>query len=174
MWRGEDPVIVGAGPAYGVYQCADGKFVSLSIVLEDHFWRNLCRAIGRDDLGGLNVLERWQRRSELTQVLAEAMLSRPRDEWVEALAQADVASGPVYDLGEVLADPHFRERGMFVDFEGPGGERTPLVSHPLRFSETPTSIRRLAPQVGEHTDELLSDLGYGADEVAALREAGDI
>jgi crotonobetainyl-CoA:carnitine CoA-transferase CaiB-like acyl-CoA transferase len=174
MWRGEDPVIVGAGPAYAVYECADGKFISLSIVLEDHFWRNLCRAIGRDDLAGLNVIERWQQRSELTEVLAEAMRSRPRDEWAEALAQADVASGPVYDLGEVLTDRHFRERGMFVELEGSGGERTPLVNHPLKFSETPPSIRRLAPRVGEHTEEVLGELGYRADEAAALREAGDV
>jgi crotonobetainyl-CoA:carnitine CoA-transferase CaiB-like acyl-CoA transferase len=93
---------------------------------------------------------------------------------VEALAQADVASGPVYDLGEVLTDRHFGERGMFAEFEGPGGERTPLVNHPLRFSETPALIRRLAPQVGEHTEEVLGELGYDDDETAALREGGDI
>jgi crotonobetainyl-CoA:carnitine CoA-transferase CaiB-like acyl-CoA transferase len=174
MWRGSGAEVVPIGPAYGVYQCADGKYVSLSIVLEDHFWRNLCGAIGREDLAALNVLERWQRREDLAEVLAEAMRTRPRDEWVEALAQADVASGPVYDLSEVLEDPQFRERGMFVDFEGRGGQTTRLVNHPLRFSETPAEIRRLAPTLSEHTEEVLSELGYSADEIAALHQAGAI
>lgn len=171
MWRGSGAEVVPIGPAYGVYQCADGKFISLSIVLEDHFWRNLCQAIGREDLAALNALQRWQRRDELAGVLAEAMRTRPRDEWVEALARADVASGPVYELSEVLEDPQFQERGMFADFEGPGGETTSLVNHPLRFSETPAEIRRLAPTLSEHTREVLSELGYSADEIAALRQA---
>ena len=166
-----DPI--GGEPAYGVFRCADGRFLTLSIAFEDHFWRNLCGALGRPDLAGLGGLERRRRRQELAGIIQDIIATRPRDEWVDLLVRADVACGPVSTLEEVAADPHFRERGMFLEWEGPGEHRW-LVNHPLKFSETPASVRRPAPRLGEHTEEVLTEIGYSRQEVARLREEGAV
>ena len=169
--RGEAADPIGGEPAYGVFRCADGRFLTLSIAHEDHFWRNLCGAIGRPDLAGLGGLERRRRRRELADALQEALLAKGRDEWVEMLSKADVACGPVNDLSEVVADPQFRERGLFLEWDGAGPHRR-MVNHPLRFSETPAGVRCPAPALGEHTEEVLSELGYGPDDIARLTEGG--
>ncbi len=166
--RGRADYPIGGEPAYGVYRCADGKFLTLSIAHEDHFWRNLCGAIGRPDLAGLDGFERRRRRQELADVLQRTLLAKDRDEWVEMLSKADVACGPVNELSEVIADRQFRERGLFPEWEG-GGPHRSMVNHPLRFSETPASIRRPAPALGEHTEEVLLDLGYTPQEIERIR-----
>jgi len=166
-----DPI--GGEPAYGVFRCADGCFLTLSIAHEDHFWRNLCGVLGRADLAGLGGLDRRRRRQELADAVQEVIATRPRDEWVDVLVKADVACGPVNALEEVAADPHFRDRGMFLEWEGPGEHRW-LVNHPLKFSETPASIRRPAPRLGEHTEEVLAEVGYSRQEISSLRDAGAI
>jgi len=162
------------GAGYGVYKAADGKYLTLSVALEPHFWRNLWRTVGRPDLAEISFIDRLQRNQELESILQEAFLTKPRDEWVEMLAAGDVPSAPVLSLEEVARDPQLRERGMIVEWEAPDGRKIGMVNHPLQFSETPASIRRPAPALGEHTDEVLREAGYGDDEVARLRKAGAI
>ncbi len=175
------PVLNGAGSfdlsggaGYGVYKAGDGKYLTLSVAMEPHFWRNLWRSVGREDLAEISFMDRLKRNQELDGILQEVFLTKTRDEWVEILAAGDVPSGPVLSLEEVARDPQLRERGMIVEWEAPEGRKIGMVNHPIQFSETPAAIRRTAPALGEHTEEVLREAGFGDEEVARLREAGGI
>jgi len=160
-------------PAYGVFQAKDEKYLTLSIAHEDHFWRNLCHAIGKDELAELPREQRHLRKDELVAMLRGALATKTRDEWVELLTKADVPCGPVYTLEEVVSDPQILHRGMIVEVDGPEG-RVKQVAHPIKFSETPAQIRMLLPKLGEHTEEILTSLGYSPEEIEGLRKEGVI
>jgi crotonobetainyl-CoA:carnitine CoA-transferase CaiB-like acyl-CoA transferase len=102
-------------PAYGVFATKDGKYLTLSIAHEDYFWRNLCHAIGRDNLADLSRESRHERREELRATLDEVLSHKPRDEWVKLLIAADIPCGPVLTLEEVVVDPQVVHRGMITE-----------------------------------------------------------
>jgi crotonobetainyl-CoA:carnitine CoA-transferase CaiB-like acyl-CoA transferase len=162
------------GAGYGVYKAADGKYLTLSVALEPHFWRNLWRTVGRPELGDISFIDRLKRNDELEGILREVFLTKTRDQWVELLAAGDVPSGPVLSLEEVARDPQMRERRMIVEWEAPDGQKIGMVNHPIQFSDTPAGIRRAAPALGEHTEEVLREAGYAEEEIALLREKGAV
>ncbi len=162
------------GAGFGVYKTGDGKYLTLSVAMEPHFWRNLWEAVGRPELGKLSFIERFQRNQELEAILKEVFLSKGRDEWVEILSAGDVPSGPVLTLEEVAEHPQIKARQMVVDWEAPDGHKEKLVNHPIRFSDTPASIRGPAPALGEHTEEVLREAGCDSGDIARFREAGAI
>lgn len=161
----------GGEPAYGTFRCGDGRYLTLSIAHEDHFWRSLCEQIHRPDLAGLRGPERRKRRDELRAVIAAALETAPRDHWVEALAAANVAAAPVLSLAEVVEDPHLRARGMFVA-DGPSADAHWYVANPLKFSGAPTVPPSPAPALGEHTDAILRELGHDDAAIGRLRADG--
>ncbi|MGD9891123.1 MAG: CaiB/BaiF CoA transferase family protein, partial [Dehalococcoidia bacterium] len=161
----------GAGmgePAYGVFRCGDGQYLTLSIAHEDHFWRNLCAVLARPDFAVLPSQERRRRRAELSEWLQSVLLTRPRDAWVEILIAADVPAGPVLSLPEVVNDPHLQDRGLFGRFDD--GSGMGYVGHSTRFSETPASVRTPPPPLGQDTEQILVALGFSDEEVTALRQ----
>ncbi|HUS83391.1 MAG TPA: CaiB/BaiF CoA-transferase family protein [Dehalococcoidia bacterium] len=172
--NGKPAFNLGDGAGYGVYKAADGKFLTLSVATEPHFWRNLWQTVGRPDLTEISFVDRLKRNQELDGILREVFLTKSRDEWVELLAAGDVPSGPVFSLEEVARDPQLRERGMIVEWEAPDGRKIGMVNQPIQFSETPAGIRRPAPALGEHTEEVLREAGYGDEELARLREKGAV
>ena len=129
-------------PGYNSFECADGRWLTLSVIEEDHFWQGLCTAIGRGDLAGLAFEARNARHAELTGVIARAIRSQPLSHWSSALDAAGVAWGPVLSPSEVADDPHFRARDMIVALDTPHGSRR-FVSQPLKFKGM-----RLVPEKG--------------------------
>ena len=155
-------------PAYGVFRCGDGRFLTISIAHEDHFWRNLCTVLECPDLAALASQDRRRRRAELSEWLQSALLARARDEWVDILVAADVPAGPVLSLPEVVNDPQLTGRGLFGRFDD--GVGMGYVGHPIRFSETPAAVRTPPPALGQDTDQVLAAIGYSEGEIAALRQ----
>src|SRR5262249_323458 len=101
--------------------------------------------------------------------------ARTRAEATEALEQARIPCGPVYSLDEVLADPQVQARRLIEHLDFPGAAHpVPVANTPLRLSATPGSIRKRAPRLGEHTDEVLAELGFTSADIAEMREAGTI
>ncbi|TME64290.1 MAG: hypothetical protein E6I51_02505 [Chloroflexi bacterium] len=102
------------------------------------------------------------------------MGSIPKGEIVRKLREANVPVGPINDLGEVFADPVVRHLGLIAESDHPVAGRVRAPGIPVRLSETPPSVRRHPPLLGEHTDEVLTDLGYTAAEIARLRADGAV
>jgi alpha-methylacyl-CoA racemase len=169
--RGGQHLLNGVAPHYNVYQTKDGGWISLGS-LEGHFYANLCRAMGREDfIAHQQDATKWP---EIFDHFRQQFLTKTRDEWFEILKQTDICAGPVYGLDEALADPHNRHRGMVIEVEAPGEGRVRQVGIGTKLSETPGRVRSTAPLPGQHTDEVLSSLGYDAARIAALREEGTV
>lgn len=154
LLNGEEPADIGAEPGYGIFSCADGKLLTLSIAHEDWFWSSLCKSIGLDELAELTHRERIARRDELRRRLAAVLMTRPRAEWAALFDKIGIAWGPVAGLSEVAADPHFRARGMFREVEARGRKEW-HVAQPLKIGGTHPGPTRPAPHLGEHNEELL-------------------
>ena len=169
MWaddRGTNLLDTGAH-FYDVYECSDGKFVSIGSI-EPQFYAELRR------LAGLEGAE-WDAQMDKAQwpalkvKLAAVIATKTRDEWCALMEHTDVCFAPVLGLGEAPHHPHNVARGTFTEVAG--------VTQPApapRFSRTTAEIQRPPAWPGEHTDEALADWGFAADDIAKLREAGAI
>lgn len=156
--NGEPPANIAAEPAYGLFECQDGKLLSLSIAHEDWFWKPFCTLIGMDDVADLKRAQRTRRESELTARIGRAIAAAPRGQWAEKLDAAGIPWGPVNAIGEVATDPHFSERGLFCDVAEADGKHRRYVAQPLIFDGLHPGPTRGVPALGEHTDEVLSKL----------------
>ena len=136
----------GAAPGMGTFETADGRFVVLGVFSEDHFWDDLCRALGLDRHVGLTMAERSARTEELRADLAAAIASSERDAIVGALAERSVPIAPVLNRLEMLEHPHFRERGVITT--GPDGYRA--VGHPVRYAVHPALPPGPPPDLDDH------------------------
>ena len=141
-------------------------------------WEAFCRAVGLEDL--LNDerfttnADRKAREKELADLLEETLSTQPTSYWVDLLEEAGVPAGPIYNLGQVYNDPHVQARNMVVELEDP---RLGVIKHigvPVKLSGTPGSIRHRAPDLGEHSREVLLEAGYTPAEVENFVEHGTI
>lgn len=177
--RGE-VALGGAYPFYNVYETRDGEFISLGC-LEPNLWENLCRAIGKEEFIPFHFEHehnfippkdaKWQ---EITNYLKQLFLTRTRDEWFEFLSQKDVPIANVLSLDETFHDPQTLHRKMVEEIEHPTEGRVKQVGIAIKLSDTPGAVRSKPPALGEHTDEILQELGYSADSISKLHENGAV
>ncbi|HVC45551.1 MAG TPA: CaiB/BaiF CoA-transferase family protein [Candidatus Binataceae bacterium] len=161
----------GAAPYYNLYETSDGKTITIGSV-EPWFYANLCRAMGCEQyITDQNNHAKW---TEMQEHLAGLFKTRTRDQWWEHLIKADICVGRMLTLDELADDPQIRARNMIVEVETPTGEKVRQVGISVKLSETPGSIRSLAARLGEHTEEVLGDLGYSMADIARWREEGAI
>jgi crotonobetainyl-CoA:carnitine CoA-transferase CaiB-like acyl-CoA transferase len=168
----------GAYPAYSVYQTKDGKWLTLG-AYEPWFWENTCKLLGLEEYiqDGTLSLDAYMRNRpnnpkipEIRKALEDKFKTKNRDEWVELLQKSDIPAGPVYNMEEVVNDPHLKQR-MIIEVDVPGAGRVKQPGFPIKMSETPARFRKRAPGVGEHTDEILGSLGYTAAQIKKMRES---
>ncbi|MEX2228979.1 MAG: CaiB/BaiF CoA-transferase family protein [Dehalococcoidia bacterium] len=159
----------GGSPHYDVYECADGKYLSLGS-LEPHFWANLCDVAGRPDMKPDEYDS--SKHEEFGEHLTRLFKTKTRDQWFAELKSIDLCVAPVLDLAEALRDPHHRARQMVIDVVDPTVGVVRQVGIGPKFSETPGRVRTTAPAPGQHTDAVLGTLGYDAARIAELRERG--
>jgi len=168
----------GAYPYYGVYETKGGKYITIGC-LEPHFWENLCRFLGKEEYIPYHFApehtfhkpesEKWD---EIRSSLKQIFLTKTRDEWFELLIRNDVPAGKVYTPDEVFSDPQVLHRQMIIEVEHPTLGKIKQVGIAPKFSSTPGKVRSLAPLPGEHTDEILQELGYKREEIENLRQEG--
>jgi crotonobetainyl-CoA:carnitine CoA-transferase CaiB-like acyl-CoA transferase len=168
--RGET-MLDGAIPNYNVYETKDGKIITIGS-LEPWFFANLCRTLGREDL----IEHEFDpaKRAEIQKFFSDSFKTRTRDEWFEILSKTDICVGKMNTLDEVEHDPQVRARKMIVELDAPGGQKVKQVGISVKLSETPGSIRTLAPALGQHTDEVLATLGYSPEQIEKWRDEGAI
>ena len=164
--------LTGQWPWYNVYETKDGGHISVG-ALEPWFYANLCRLLGSDDLIDHQYAED-AKRDEMFQRFRETFLTRTRDEWVDILRQEDTCVAPVYSLDEVASDPHLTARGVIHDSQHPLLGNIRLVGSMFKLSESPFRVTEWSIRFGQHTDEILIDLGYDKARIDSLRLAGAI
>jgi len=113
--------------------------------------------------------KKWR---EIRSFLRITLGTRTRDEWFAMLSQADVPVGKVLDFNELFSDPQVQQRGMVVSIDDPILGQVRQVGTPFKLSETPGSVRRLSPILGQDTDEILRSVGYARSQVEAWRDLG--
>lgn len=162
-----------AAPA-DAYQTKDG-WIMVSVVGAEMFAR-WARLVGREDFISDPRFSNDQSRADNHQEISAAMnawlASRSSAQAISELEFARIPAGPVLDAGQVLEDPQVEARGLLQDVEFPSAPSpVPLASPAIGLSSTPPKIRHRAPMVGEHTDEVLRELGYSTEEITKLRKA---
>ncbi|HXK33248.1 MAG TPA: CoA transferase [Dehalococcoidia bacterium] len=144
----------------------------------DDRWPAFCAALGTPELEHderfANGLGRAVHLYELYDILDDKFESKTTAEWMELLEAHDMICAPVADYDDVRADEQARANEYIVEVEHPTAGRIDVVGHPWRFSETPAQVAPGAPELGQHTEEVLLEAGYTWDEIVALKEAGAI
>jgi len=157
------------------YPCGDGKWLTCAPCMEDRFWPRFCGALGLQDLltdeRTKNQGRRWANSAYFRERLEARFREKPRDHWIEELVKVDVPVGPVLDYQEVAEHPQMRANGYVTEAENQYG-RFRTVGVPARYSGTPAPPVGVAPDLGEHTEEVLRDIcGMSDAEVQALAVA---
>jgi formyl-CoA transferase len=170
-WGSAHPSLV----PYQAFRARDGYFMVGAG--NERLWEAFCRVLGVPELAADprydGNAKRVERRTELVALIEDRLAARGRDEWVAAFAAAGLPAGPINDIGQVFADPQVLARGMAVELEHPTAGRIRLPGVPVKFGVTPAAIQGPPPRLGEHTDQVLTDvLGLAAPAIAALRAAG--
>jgi crotonobetainyl-CoA:carnitine CoA-transferase CaiB-like acyl-CoA transferase len=160
----------------GVFTTADGH---INIAASGQsMYRRLCTAIGApeliDDARFKTIHDRSKNRKEMNAEIDKRLASKPSAEWIEALNRAGVPSGPIYNIKQVFEDPHVKHLGLAQPVEHKSRGKMLVQGLPSTLSRTPGAIRTPAPEHGQHTDEVLAELGYSKDDIAALRAAGAV
>ena len=158
---------------YQVFEVADGHLILA--VGNDSQFAKFCGVAGVPDVAKdvrfSRNAERVRHRATLVPLLATLMKARTRADWLNALETAKVPCGPINNLAEVFADPHVQARDMTVALPHPLSDTVRLVASPMRLSATPVQYRRPPPLLGQHTAEVLAEMGLSAAEVDALHAA---
>ena len=165
---------VGGDPGYGIFETKDGKRLALGIAFEDWFWQNLCRELNLEEYSGWNLKQQIEKKEEITKRLKEKFALKDRDEWFQRLSKANIPIAPALSVSEVREDPQVLFRGMVAEVKDTAGKVVTQPGVPLKLSETPGTIRKGAPLLGEHTDEVLKSLGYDEGTIKKLKEEGTV
>ena len=169
---------VSPNPLVGVYRTKDGRFITLVMLEPDRFWADLVEHLGRPDLADdarfKDATVRAENRDACLAELDAAFESRTLDEWREAFADLKGVWAPMQTVYETYDDPQTVANGYVVQVDpGDGSDAFPVVASPVQFDETPFTLTP-APEHGQHTDEVLMDLGLDWDAIAAHKESGAI
>lgn len=164
-------------PLINAFQTRDGRWIQLVLLEPDRYWPSLCERIERPELLAdprfADAAARRDNAAECTRLLQEAFAKRTYAEWRERLKTSDAPWEPIQNLDEIFADPQVQANQYAFDFDAANGQSYKLVAAPVEFNETPIAARR-APGVGEHTEDILRNLGLTTEQIAGCRAAGAI
>jgi crotonobetainyl-CoA:carnitine CoA-transferase CaiB-like acyl-CoA transferase len=159
---------------YQAIRCADG-YITLGAANERLF-RRVCEVLGHPEWIELpefaDVTRRVRNRQRLTDLIEEITVQQPCGHWLALLEANDIPCGPINNYAQVFTDPQVVAREMVIETDHPTLGRLKTLGSPIKMSATPADVSRRAPQLGEHTDELLREAGFSSSEIAALRQSG--
>jgi crotonobetainyl-CoA:carnitine CoA-transferase CaiB-like acyl-CoA transferase len=164
-------------PLWNHYKCADGKWLTLGMLQTDRYWKDFCKALGieqyRDDPRFSDIRTRGTNHRELVKILDSVFMTKPRDEWMKILKHGgDFIYTIVNSISDLPTDEQVLANDYVVDYDHPTIGKTKVVGVPIILSKTPGDPRGRAPEFGEQTEIILTELlGYSWDDVARLHEA---
>jgi crotonobetainyl-CoA:carnitine CoA-transferase CaiB-like acyl-CoA transferase len=150
-------------------RCKDGKFLSTAAWAQERWWQAFCDAIERPQYKNAPRRYQYLESQDAAKDIHDLIATKTRDEWL-AIIPKNITVVPLMDIDE-LADGEFaKERSLIWDLDHPKAGKVRQYGSPLHFSDTPVGFRNFAPLLGEHTAEVLGELGYSASDIAALEE----
>ena len=159
---------------YQAVRASDGYFVMGAN--SDKLWQSLCELIQRPDLlkdpRFASIADRLANRLALIEELEKTFVTQTAEEWVRRMLGAGIPAGPIYNYAEALENDHARHRNVVMDLDHPVEGKVHSIGFPVKLSGTPQQVRLPPPLLGQHTEEILSELGLGPDAVDKLRAGG--
>jgi crotonobetainyl-CoA:carnitine CoA-transferase CaiB-like acyl-CoA transferase len=169
--RGET-IWSGMYPWYNVYETKDKKYVTIA-TMEPKFFANLCRLLGCEEFIP-HQFDEGAKRDEMFKFFTEKFQTRTRDEWVALLMHAETCFAPVLGIDEVEFDPQLIARRMILESDHPTAGRLKQIGSMHKLSDSPVEVRNWATGFGQHTNEILREMGYSDSRISELREIGAV
>ncbi len=163
--------LTGRYACYNIYETKDGRYLSLG-ALEPKFWRNACLVLGREDLIESHFDN--DRQQEMIEILSEIFKTRTAGEWLEDFEKVDTCVALIKDLSEMIDDPQVRHRNLIQGLEHPIEGELKQIAPTIKLSATPGSMKSAPPQLGQHTTEILKEIGYADESIEEMRSNGAV
>ncbi len=169
-----------ANPLWNHYQCKDGRWIALGMLQSDRYWPVVCKGLGMEHLQKdprfATMEERQQNSEELIAIMDRIFATKTCAQWIEALKEAgDTICAPVQTVSDLLDDPQVLANEYIVECNHKVLGNLKVLGLPIRLSKTPGDVGCEAPELGEHTEEVISQIGgYTWQEIAQLRQEGII
>ncbi len=161
-------------PIYNHYKCKDDKWIVIAHLQPDRYWPKVCKAIGLEGLENdsrFNSIEaRHDYGKELVAILDEKFATKTRDEWMDIFKKEGIIYTPIQSATEVFKDPQALANDYIIDVEHPVWGKIQMLGFPWSFHDTPASVQREAPELGQHTEEILLELGYTWEDITGFKE----
>ena len=165
-------------PLWNIYQTKDGRWIQLAGLQSDRMWPPFCEATGHPELKDDPRFSSHQKREEnnraLISIINQIMAQKTQKEWEELFRKHRIIHETARSIMEITEDAQAWENNIFVKVDHPTKKNIKLVNSPVKFSETPSSIKSTAPDLGQHTEEVLLELGYAWEDIVRLKEQGVI
>jgi crotonobetainyl-CoA:carnitine CoA-transferase CaiB-like acyl-CoA transferase len=163
-------------PLWNHYKCSDNKWLALALIQSGRYWHDFCDVVGIGHFENDPKFEKERKREENSQelisILDKIFITRPRKDWLRRFREkGDFVVAPVNTLEDLITDSQMLENNYILKHEHPDLGLIKMVGFPVRMNKTPVSPTGSAPHIGEHTDEVLSEIaGYTEKEIEDLRE----
>lgn len=165
-------------PIRNIYPTSDNRWIMLGMTNSQHYWPAFCAAIERSDLIENDKFGNQENRSknaaELVSIIEGIFLARSYDQWVDTLSRNKLVWSPVKTPLEVTRDEQAIANEFFTDWDHPTYGKIRMLNNPIKLSKTPAENRCKAPELGEHTDQILIELGYSQSDIKEMRGKGVI